>query len=171
MRSTPVTRSAAFAALLLALSSGCPAPVTPDPPPTVTPPPVSRPPVTQTAPVLGPHQDFPGQKVIVVHQADLFGQYEGKQGQAITIKALLMMTKTQPAVGNKGTLYVAPNGKASGGEGDWVALGDVEIKQPLDGDSRIQLKLVDDEKKFVMPGGKKPGPLPRNCRMRLRWQW
>jgi hypothetical protein len=157
------------ATLLLTLATGCPPAPPPDPPPRVTPPP-PPPPVAQRPPPLAPGQDFPGQKVIVVHQADLFGQFEGKQAGAITIRALLMMTKTQPVVGNKGILYVSPSAGAAKGEADWVPLGDVEVKQPLDSDSRIQLKLVDDEKKFAMPG-KKPGPLPKNVRMRLRWQW
>jgi hypothetical protein len=80
-----------------------------------------------------------------------------------------MMTKTQPEVGNKGVLFFAPGDPQS--EADWVALGDVEVKKPLDANGRIEIKIVDDEKKFLITGGKKPRPLTKSTRVRLRWQW
>jgi hypothetical protein len=31
--------------------------------------------------------------------------------------------------------------------------------------------MVDDEKKFVIPGGKRPLPLSKSSRVKLRWEW
>jgi hypothetical protein len=115
-------------------------------------------------------QEAPELPPIVIHQADLHGQFENKQGSTITIRALLMMTKTQPAVGNKGVLFCSPAGAGAQGEEEWVPLGDVEVKKPL-ADGKIQVKIIDDEKKFMMPGGKKATPLVKNTRIKLRWEW
>jgi hypothetical protein len=145
-----------------------PACVTPKPvatpPPTVSSPPVEAPaPVVQSSPVTQAAEPPP----IIIHHADLHGRFEHKQGSTITIRALLMMTKTQPEVGNKGVLYCSAG---EGKEEEWVALGDVEVKKQLDADGRIQLKITGDEKKFVHPG-KKGSPLVKNTRMRLSWEW
>jgi hypothetical protein len=31
--------------------------------------------------------------------------------------------------------------------------------------------MIDDEKKFVVPGGKRPAPLTKSTRVRLRWEF
>lgn len=85
------------------------------------------------------------------------------------MRALLLLSKTPPAVGNKGVLFCSPPGAT--GDAEWVQLGEVEVKTPLDGAGRIQLKMVDDEKKFVVPGGKRPSPLSKSTRVRLRWEF
>lgn len=161
-----LTRSALqlSVALGLALAPACAGPtktVQPDPEP--TPPPVVAPPPPPAPPPAV------ATEIIEIHQADLHGQVESKQGTTITIRALLMMTKTQPAVGNKGVLYVSPPGAQS--DTEWVALGDVQIQKPLDAGSRLQVKMVDDEKKFMISGGKRPSPLSKNTRVKLRWEW
>ncbi len=150
--------------LLLTLAAGCATVPPPPPSPVVAPPPPPPPPVVEpvASPVITPPP-------IEIHQADLHGQFEHKQGATITIHALLMMTKTKPEVGNKGVLYCAPAGTQ--GDSDWVPLGDVEVKKPLDADGNMQVKIIDDEKKFVIPGGKKSSPLVRKTRLKLRWEW
>lgn len=158
------TLGAGLPALLLMLFAGC-ATAPPPPPPVVAPPPPPAPPPV-IEPVASPVITPPP---IEIHQADLHGQFESKQAGTITIHALLMMTKTRPEVGNKGTLFCSPSGKQ--GDDDWVPLGEVEIKKPLDADGNLQVKIIDDEKKFVIPGGKKPSPLVRKTRLKLRWEW
>lgn len=155
-------------ALLWALAPGCATAPVPPPSPVVTASPPSEPvaPPVVSAPVAEPVSALPP---IEIHQADLHGQFESRQGATISIHALLMMTKTKPEVGNKGVLYCAPAGAQ--GDADWVPLGEVEVKKPLDGDGNLQVKIIDDEKKFVIPGGKKPSPLVRKTRLKLRWQW
>lgn len=101
---------------------------------------------------------------IIVHQADLHGQLESKHGSTLTIRALLMMTKTQPEVGNKGVLFYAP--ESAQGEGDWVNLGDVEVKKALDANGKLQVKIVGDKNT-----AKKPSSLAKNARLRLRWEF
>lgn len=150
-------------ALIFTLAAGCATAPAPQPDPVVAPPPPPPPVVEPVAsPVITPPP-------IEIHQADLHGQFENKQGATITIHALLMMTKTKPEVGNKGVLYCAPAGTQ--GDADWVPLGDVEVKKPLDADGNLQVKIIDDEKKFVIPGGKKSSPLVRKTRLKLRWEW
>ncbi len=148
-----------------ALVRGCATPPPPVPPPSPAPvvkPPPPPPPMTQR------EIEYYSPPPIIIHQADLHGQFESKQGSTITIRALLMMTKTQPAVGNKGTLFCSP-ANAKGEE--WVPMGDVEVKKTLDPSGKIEVKIIDDEKKFVIPGGKRPSPLVKNTRIKLRWEW
>jgi hypothetical protein len=111
----------------------------------------------------------PGPPPIIINNADLHGRFESRQGLTLTIRALLVMNKNRPAVGNKGVLFCAPPGAT--GDQEWVPLGDVEVHKPLDGDGRMQVKIIGDDKKFVIPGGKKPTPLSRNTRIRLSWEW
>lgn len=167
IRSLPRAGRTLFAALLLTLAPGCATAPVPPPSPILAPPsePVA-PPAPVSAPVPEPVNTLPP---IEIHQADLHGQFESKQGATISIHALLMMTKTKPQVGNKGVLYCSPGGGQ--GEEDWVPLGEVEVRKPLDADGNLQVKIIDDEKKFVLPGGKKPSPLVRKTRLKLRWQW
>lgn len=166
MRSTEVRvrRNGVIAALLLFVMPACVTPPPPEPDP--LPPPVVKPP---PPPEPKPAPPVYEQKVIVIHQADLHGQFESKQGSTITIRALLMMSKTQPQVGNRGVLFATPVGAPV--DSDWIPLGDVEVKKPLDSDGRMQVTITGDDKKFVAPGSKRPTPLARNTRVRLRWEW
>ena len=134
-----------------------PAPVVQSPPP---------PPVTVSAPPVVTYTPPPD---IIIHQADLHGQFEHKQGGTITIRALLMMTKTKPEVGNKGVLFYGPPGAHA--DADWIALGDVEVKSTLDPDGKLQVKCIDAEKKFVIPAGNKSSPLIKKTRLMLRWEY
>jgi hypothetical protein len=155
-------------ALAVSLAAGCAT----APEPVETPPPVvSRPPdpppavsVQQSAPSVTQAAEPPA---IIIHHADLHGRFESKQGSTVTIRALLVMSKTKPEVGNQGVLFFSPGG----GQGDeeWVAFGDVEVKKPLDSDGRIQLKITGDEKQSTHSG--KKAPLSKNMRMKLSWQW
>ncbi len=162
------------AVLWTALHCGCAAPAAsvaktePEPAPA---PLIAKPatPVAKPAPPPPIIRESPPAFAIIVHQADLHGQFESKQGTTIAIRALLMMTKTQPAVGNKGMLYFAP--ADAKGDTEWIPLGDVEVKKPLDAAGKILVKIIDDEKKFMLPGSKKPTPLLKNTRLRLRWEW
>jgi hypothetical protein len=129
-------------------------------------PPVPSPPVAPPAPVAPPVAEPPP---IVIHHAHLRGQFESKQGATITIHALLMMTKTQPVVGNKGTLYFAPADTHL--DSDWIPLGEVEVKKPLDAAGNLQVKILEDDRKFMIPGGKAPTPLVKKARVMLRWEW
>lgn len=146
----------------------CPAPTVPDPPPTPPPPPVR--PAPPPPPPPSPAQSAaPGPRDIVVNQADLFGQFEGRQGAVVTIRALLVLTPNRPQVGHKGTLACAPTG--GGSDDDWLTIADIEVKRPLDDQSRIQVRLLGGEKPLLLPGPKKPTPLPKNTRLRLRWEY
>ena len=78
----------------------------------------------------------PGPRDIVVNQADLFGQFGGRQGAVVTIRALLVLTPNRPQVGHKGTLACAPTG--GGSDDDWLTIADIEVKRPLDDQSRIK---------------------------------
>lgn len=106
---------------------------------------------------------------IVVNQADLFGQFVDRQGAVVTIRALLVMTPNHPQIGHKGTLACAPTG--GGSDDDWLTIADVEVKRPLDDQSRIQVRLLAGDKPLLLPGPKKATPLPRNMRLRLRWEY
>lgn len=160
-------RAALGAALVCALGAGCVTTPPPVPPPVVSapPPPVPPPPIVQAPP---PVVDS-GPPPIIIHRADLHGRFESRQGRSITIRALLVMNKTHPEVGNKGVLFCAPPGAT--GDEEWVPMGDVEVQKPLDGEGRMQVKITGDDKQFVIPGGKKPTPLVRNTRVRLNWEW
>ena len=159
----PTTLGALFLTLQL---YGCatapevsPRPIATDtrpPAPTNLPPPVAAPVIPEPPP-------------IIIHHADLHGKFENRQGQSLHIRALLLMGKTKPAPGHKGVLYYAP--AETQGDSGWIELGTVEVQKPLDGDGRIQIKMMDDEKKFMIPGGKKPMPLVKNTRVKLRWEW
>lgn len=155
-----------LATLALLGLSGCPQPPVPDPTPVQTPAPPPRvvPPPTPPAPPPGP-----GPRDIVVNQADLFGQFESRQGPVVTIRALLVMTPNHPQVGHKGVISCAPSG--GGSDDDWVPLADVEVKKPLDDASRIQVRLLEPAKPLLLPGPKKATPLPKNARLRLRWEY
>ncbi len=144
----------------------CPAPPVPDPPPRTAPPP---PPPKVVAPPPAPPPASPRPGDIVINQADLFGQFESRQGAVVTIRALLVMTPNHPQVGHKGTLACAPTG--GGAEDDWLTIADVEVKRPLDDQSRIQVRLVGGDKPLLLPGPKKATPLPKNTRLRLRWEY
>ena len=151
----------AVAALLFA--SACPQKPVPDPAPAPTPAP---PPV---APPPPPAPPSPGPQDIVVNQADLFGQFENRQGALVTIRALIVTAKNKPQAGHKGVISCAPNG--GGSDDDWVPVADVEVKKPLDDSGRIQVRLTDANKPLLLPGSKKPTPLPKNARLRLRWEY
>lgn len=107
---------------------------------------------------------------VVIHQADLYGQFQTQKGPTLTILSLLVTSQTAPATGNQAVLFYKPAGP-KGDSGDWISLGDVEVKTPLNGKGQIQLTIVGDDKKFGIPGPKKPTPLPKNTRVKLRWQW
>lgn len=157
---------AAVAIWTLLSLSACPQQPVPDAPPVAAAPaPVSRP----TAPPSPPPPPTPGPQDIVVNQADLFGQFEGRQGAVVTIRALLVLTKNHPQAGHKGVISCAPSG--GGSDDDWVPIGDVEVKKPLDENSRIQVRLMEANKPLLLPGSKKPQPLPKNARLRLRWEY
>ncbi len=159
---------AGWRALLAGVALGliaCPAPHVPEPSPAPPPPP----PVKVAPPPPAPHPSSPRPQDIVINQADLFGQFEGRQGAIVTIRALLVMTPNHPQVGHKGTLACAPTG--GGSDDDWLTIADVEVKRPLDDQSRIQVRLVAGDKPLLLPGPKKPTPLPRNMRLRLRWEY
>ena len=158
-------------ALGAALVPGCvtaPEPV-PQPPPVMARVEPSRPvapPVAVSAPPVAVAPALPD---IEIHQANLHGQFENKQGQKITIKALLMMTKNRPEVGHKGVLFYGPPGAHA--DSDWIELGEVEVCKPLDPEGKLQVKCLGDEKKFAIPGGKTSTPLVRKTRLKLRWEY
>lgn len=153
------------AACTLAVACATPPPPVPEPIPVLAAPPAPPPvPVSAPPPVVDP-----GPPPIIIHHADLHGRFESQKGLTLTIRALLVMNKNRPEVGNKGVLYCAPPGAT--GDEEWVPLGDVEVHKPLDGDGRMQVKITGDDKKFVLPGAKKPTPLSRNTRIRLNWEW
>jgi len=154
------------ASTLVALLSltACPQKPVPDPTPAPTPAP---PPPRVTPPA--PPTPTPGPQDIVINQADLFGQFEARQGALVTIRALIVTAKNKPQAGHKGVISCAPNG--GGSDDDWVAVADVEVKKPLDDGGRIQVRLTNPNKPLLMPGGKKPQPLPKNARLRLRWEY
>lgn len=151
------------AVLMLSFGLGCAAKPVPDPPPA----PVIAPPPPPIQPPPPPPP--PPAPVIVVNQSDLFGQLEAKQGALVTIRALLVLSKNRPATGSKGMLACAPAQASS--ESDWLPLGEVEVKRPLDESSRIQVRLLEGDKPLVVPGQKKPGQIPKNTRLRLRWEY
>ena len=156
-------------ALWALLAPGCVTPAAPVERPAPVPVVYSKPaapPVAVSAPPTVAYAALPD---IIIHQADLHGQFEHKQGGTITIHALLMMTKTQPAVGNKGVLFYGPPGAHA--DADWIPLGSVEVKKPLDPEGKLQVQCIDDDKKFVIPAGKKSTPLIRKTRLRLRWEY
>lgn len=99
----------------------------------------------------------------------MFGQFEVRQGSAVTMKALLVMTKRRPTVGAKGVLAYAPTGAT--GDADWVDMGEVEVKRALDGAGRIQVLLTSGEKAAQAGPAKRPAPLAKNTRLRLRWEY
>ena len=167
-RSTPVRRAASLVSLAAGsiFAAGCVTPPPPVPEPVST---LAAPPAPPPVPVSAPPVVDPGPPPIIINNADLHGRFESRQGLTLTIRALLVMNKNRPAVGNKGVLFCAPPGAT--GDQEWVPLGDVEVHKPLDGDGRMQVKIIGDDKKFVIPGGKKPTPLSRNTRIRLSWEW
>jgi hypothetical protein len=122
------------------------------------------------APPPPPSPPTPGPQDIVINQADLFGQLENRQGALVTIRALIVTAKNKPQVGHKGTIACTPSG-GGGSDEDWVPVADVEVKKPLDDTGRIQVRLSDANKPLLMPGSKKPMPLPKNARLRLRWEY
>lgn len=168
VKGTKSGRALWFVGALWAAGPGCaPKPVVPDPLPPVAPAPVAPAPIVPAAPP--PPPEPPPPPPIVVNQADLFGQLEAKQGPLVTIRALLVMTKNRPAAGSKGSLSYSTG--EDGAEKDWQPIGEVEVKRPLDDRSHIQVRLLEGDKPVLMPGQKKPGPLPKHVRLRLRWEY
>ena len=167
VKGTKSGRALCFVGALWAAGLGCAPKPVPDPVP--APPPVAPAPVVPVAPAPVAPPEPPPPPPIVVNQADLFGQLEGKQGPLVTIRALLVMTKNRPAVGSKGTLSYSTGG--DGAEKDWLPIGEVEVKRPLDDRSHIQVRLLEGDKPILQPGQKKPGPLPKHVRLRFRWEY
>ena len=82
------------ASTLVALRSltACPQKPLPDPTPAPTP----APPPPRVTPPPPPPTPTPGPQDIVINQADLFGQFEARQGALVTIRALIVIVKNKP---------------------------------------------------------------------------
>jgi hypothetical protein len=152
--------------------AAAPAPSTapaPSAAPSASPAPATKPASSPMPAAAAPASIVSAPAPIVIHQADLYGQFQAQKGPTITILSLLVTSQTAPAAGNQAVLFYKPTSPK--GDGDWIPLGDVEVKTPLDKSGKLQITIVGDEKKFGIPGPKKPLPIPKNTRVKLRWQW
>lgn len=152
-----------LAVYVTSLLVGCP----PPPPPVTTPaePPPQAPPPALASPLVA-QSSAP---LIVIKQADLFGKLVAKQGAVVTIRALLVTSKLRPRIGQHAQLACAPLGGDK--DSDWLPLADVEIKGPLDDAGQIEVRLVNPGTSFVLPNKQAPTPVPKNTRLRLRWEY
>lgn len=103
---------------------------------------------------------------VVIHQADLFGEIQGRVGSTVHVLSLVA-TKAPPAAGVKGILL---RGSDVAGDGEWVHIADVTVKKEADGGGNLQLTIT-DEKKDALIGGKKLNHFVKGVRVKFRWEY
>lgn len=138
----------------------------------------SRPPAAAITPSIPPQRPAPAAPVasaapapdlapvIVIHEAELFGELHARAGKTVTIASKVITTRTEPEVGNKGLLMQRLDDSSTD---VWVPVADVVVKSKLDKQARISVTITDEKKSF--PDGKKLVAFAPKSRMRLRWEW
>jgi hypothetical protein len=103
---------------------------------------------------------------IVIHEADLFGEIQGRAGTTVNVLSLVA-TRAPPGAGVKGILLRSVEG---GAETEWVHIADVTVKRESDGAGNLQLTIT-DEKKDALLGGKKVNHFVKGTRVKFRWEY